>query len=92
MPACSLEVYDTPSLCDFLKGQYRIYKRIAQEESRGLDVEAQTHMAPTAGTGTSSSKEIHKNSSISLEARDHPFAAREGKTITWQNVNLELVS
>ncbi|KAI2492177.1 ABC-2 type transporter [Fragilaria crotonensis] len=47
-------------------------------------------MAPVAGPGTSPSKGIHKISSLALEAREHPYTTREGKTITWQNVNLVL--
>jgi hypothetical protein len=40
-------------------------------------------------TGTRPSFDTEK--SMALEARDDPFAAREGKTLTWRNVDMTLV-
>ena len=88
----SPEVYEQPSLSEFLSGQYRIEKQPVQEKPRVRDVEAQTTVAAVAETGTNAREVFHKSSSIALEARDDPFAPREGKTLTWQNVNMVLVS
>lgn len=92
MSARSSEINQQQSLSDFLSGQYQIEKRQVREEPRARDVEAQAPETPVAASTTQVREGFHKSSSIALEARDDPFAPREGKTLTWQNVNMVLVS
>lgn len=73
-----------------MSGQYQIEKRQVREEPRARDVEAQAPETPVAASTTQVREGFHKSSSIALEARDDPFAPREGKTLTWQNVNMVL--
>lgn len=42
------------------------------------------------GAGTDSGKNFSRNEST-LDSHDDPFAPREGKTLTWRNVNMTLV-
>jgi hypothetical protein len=93
MSARASEIHQKQSLSDFLSGQYQIEKRQVEEEPRARDVEAQAPVTPVAGATTHLVKDgFHKSASSALEARDDPFAPREGKTLTWQNVNMVLVS
>ena len=75
--------YVEPTLAEFLVGQYHIESKVDQMKADGInqvfDVEK-----PAAWDIT------HK--SIDLDANIDPFAPRDGKTLTWQNVNMKLVS
>jgi hypothetical protein len=80
--------YEQPSLTEFLSAQYHIGKEVQEAP----DVEAQAQVQPAK-------RNLHMvdslgdsmKSSIGFDTRDDPFAPREGKTLTWQNVDMILV-
>jgi hypothetical protein len=75
--------YAEPTLAEFLAGQYRIEPKVDQTRANGashaFDVELPVP------------RDITKKN-IELDASIDPFAPRDGKTLTWQNVNMKLVS
>jgi hypothetical protein len=76
------KAYEEPSLTEFLSGQFRIEPKDvekAADEEEAQEVEfARTSTHDTQGSES--------------EKRDDPFAPREGKTLTWRNVDMTLVS
>jgi hypothetical protein len=82
--------YEQPSLTEFLSAQYHIGKEVQEAP----DVEAQATAVPTAKRNFQAAESLGQSSksSIGFDTRDDPFAPREGKTLTWQNVDMILVS
>jgi hypothetical protein len=81
------EAYEEPSLTEFLSGQYQIEhkdveKVVVEEEAQEVEF-ARPSKDDTQRSGT--------NKSTTMK-RDDPFAPREGKTLTWRNVDMTLVS
>jgi hypothetical protein len=81
--------YEQPSLTEFLSAQYHIGKEVEEAP----DVEAQANVQPAKRNfQAAESLGQSSKSSIGFDTRDDPFALREGKTLTWQNVDMILVS
>ncbi len=76
--------YVEPTLAEFLVGQYHIEPKVDQTRADGSPRHVFNVEKPVAW-------DITQNS-IDLEASIDPFASRDGKTLTWQNVNMKLVS
>lgn len=49
-------------------------------------------MMEKSSSSHSADASLHKSESTMLDASADPFATREGKTLTWTNVNMTLVS
>jgi hypothetical protein len=87
--------YKVPSLTEFLSGQYQI--NTSPRPSPGVNVETienvdvESLMRKDLTQFTKDSNMTDDSSKSILDSRDDPFAQRDGKTLTWQNVNMKLV-
>jgi hypothetical protein len=87
--------YKSPSLNEFLSGQYQIKSTPIPSPGQQVDTIEQFDVESLMGKDLTqfskdSSMTEESNKSI-LDSRDDPFAPRDGKTLTWQNVNMKLV-
>jgi hypothetical protein len=85
--------YKGPSLSEFLSGQYQISSTAVSSQGKVIESVNQDvdSLKSTDNSHMASTLDESNNTSF-LDSRDDPFAPRDDKTLTWQNVNMKLVS
>ena len=81
MTTSKSEACEEQPLTEFLSGQYHIIEPKVVEQ-----------VVEFARPSMDDSQGSDANKSPIIEKRDDPFAPREGKTLTWRNVDMTLVS
>jgi hypothetical protein len=89
------ETYEGPSLTEFLSGQYQITSTARPSPGQQVEtveqVDVESLMKTDGLLRAKNFSELEDNRISFLDTRDDPFAPRDGKTLTWQNVNMKLV-